>query len=543
MISVAAQELCMGLDFLDGLADDLRARLHERVLLPIAQRLEDIHRGGSNWQTNTNLGLLCIGLATGRREWLHALTDDPERSFAYHLANSVHPDGFWYEQSPASYHIGTIVRLLRTRWIADRNGITLGGDDTLRKMIDTVVEMALPGGVLPLIGDVHGERLPTPERHLAFLELAYAMYGTPWIGWLLSRTDREDTWSMLVGRQIDAIQAPTTRSRLFEPAGLCLLKQGGAKDYWEGKGAGVSVTFGPHGDWHGHPGKLGIEYRRDNHYLVRDHGHGGGYGLPIHRQWFAATLAHSTVVVDGQNQAFTLTHDRSELERNERGACHAHLFRDDVSACTVSADFAYPGCRLRRTLCLTAAYLIDIMECAGLDGTDHTFDWVLHTGGTIQTDLPFAPGSLAFFAHGYDYIREVEAYHTADRWKLDVMDCTWSDSSPVITGKAMRLAMLGELGTTVLKGVCPAAAPHTYEPVVIVRRRARSTVFMAIHVPGDEELDFECLLNDAGTIACRVKAPEAASGVLIKQDTENTIEVDGITFGGWLGFFHPESDR
>ncbi|MHB9109640.1 MAG: heparinase II/III domain-containing protein [Armatimonadota bacterium] len=532
MISVAAQNLCLGLDFLDELDAGLRDRLHERVLLPIAGRIDGIHRGGSNWQTNLNLGLLCIALATERREWLHALVDDPTRSFAYHLANSVFPDGFWYEQSYASYHIGTIVRFLRTRWIADRNGIALGDEDILQKMIDTVIEMALPGGVLPLIGDVHGGAPVSPKRHLAFLELAYAMYRTPWIGWMLQKTTRDDLWSLLVGREIDAAKMPEPHSRVFESSGLCVLKQGQAEDYWNGRGSGATITFGSHGDWHGHPGKLGIEYVHDGHYLARDLGHGGGYGLPIHRHWFAATPAHSTVVVDGKNQAFTRTHDKTELERNEHGACHAHLFRDDVSACMVSADFAYPGCRLRRTLFLTSSYLLDITECRSLDEHEHTFDWLLHTGGIIQSDLPFAHRSLEFFADGYDYIREVEGIDTADCWQLDVMDCSWSDAAPVIGGKAMRLSMPGEAGTTVFKGVCPSAVPHAYEPVIIVRRRARSTAFIALHVPGDQALDLECLLHDAGTIACRV-----GSDLLVKQDTEQAVEVAGIAFNGLLGFF------
>lgn len=531
MLSVSAQNICLGLDFLDDLDADLRRRVHERVLLPIAERIDDIHRGGSNWQTNINLGLLCIALETGQRKWLHALLDDPTRSFAYHLANSVHPDGFWYEQSYASYHIGTIVRFLWTRWIADRHGIALGGDDILRKMIDTVIEMALPGGVLPTIGDAHGGSPVRPQRHLIFLEMAYAMYRTPWVGWLLGRVTRDHLWSLLVGQEIDTAEMPEPRSRVFEASGLCVLKQGRAEDYWNGKGAGATITFGPHGDWHGHPGKLGIEYVHDTHYLARDLGHGGGYGLPIHRHWFAATPAHSTVVVDGKNQAFTRTHDKTELERNERGTCHAHLFRDDVSACTVSADFAYPGCQLRRTLFLTADYLLDITECRSLDEREHTFDWFLHTGGIIQSDLPFTHRSLEFYENGYDYIREVEGIDTADPWRLDVMDGSWLDSAPVIGGRAMRLSMPGEAGTTVFKGVCPSAIPHAYEPVVIVRRRTWNTTFIAIYVPGDGEFELECLVNDAGTIACRV-----GGDLLVKQDTEQTITVAGVEFSGLLGF-------
>jgi hypothetical protein len=525
MLSEAAQNLCMGLDFLDGLDDGLRSRVVERLLLPIAERLEATHRGGSNWQTNLNLGLLCIAVASRRREYLHALTADPTRSFAYHLAEAVHPDGFWYEQCPASYHIGTIERFLRTRWIADRNGIELGGDDVLRKMIDTVIGMALPGGVLPLIGDVGGETPPTLVR-VSFLEMSYAMFQPPWVAWALARTERDNLWSVLVGRDLGASEVPEPQSRLYDSSGLCVLKNGDRHTYWEGKGSGVTVTFGPHGDWHGHAGKLGIEYRHDDRYLARDLANSHGYGLPIHRMWFMTTLAHSTVVVDGENQQFTLTHDRAELERNERGKCHAHLFRDDVAACTVSADFAYPGCHLQRSLFLTSSYLLDIMECAGQDGAEHTFDWVLHTGGLVESDLPFAHASLGYYKNGYDYIREVESHETRDAWRLDVMDCLWAADIWKTTGQNMRLAMTGEAGTTLFKGVCPTAPRDVYQPVILVRRRARKTVFIALHTAGGRDFQLECVENNENAIVCRVSSDGSGPDVLAKtQDASGRVDL------------------
>src|SRR5690606_32906635 len=143
----------------------------------------------------------------------------------------------------------------------------------------------------------------------SWFELAYTMYETPWIGWVLGRMPRHDIWSVLVGRDIGAAEPPEPRSRLFPATGLCVLKAGEHEGYWDGKGSGATITFGPHGDWHGHAGKLGIEYRRDDSYPVRDHGHAGGYDHPSHRMWYMTTLAHSTVVLDERNQRFTWCHD------------------------------------------------------------------------------------------------------------------------------------------------------------------------------------------------------------------------------------------
>ena len=549
-----AFELCLGLDFLDGLDEALRGRVYERILIPVGEKFMAKPPDGGNIQTTYNLTLLCVGLLTGRRDFVERVTSDPSGGYPYQLANSIYPDGFWHEQSHASYHGGSIERFLRLRWITRRNGLDMGGDDAIQKMLDTLPGMALPGGVLPLIGEISGDSRPTIYK--PWLELAYAMYETPWIGWALGRMDRDDLWSVLVGRAIGRAERPDCRSRLFETIGLGVLKSGEPGPYWDGTGSGVTVTFGPHGHWHGHAGKLGIEYRRDDRYLVRDHGHSGGYAHPIHRMWYMTTLAHSTVVLDERNQRFTWCKGRPEVDRQESGVCHARLFRDDVSACTVSADFAYPGCRLKRTLFLTGHYLLDIMECASADGAEHTFDWVMHTGGTIQTDLPFvhgqlecrnkggqvpspaglpyAPGSMA--PSSYDFIREVEKLETADRWALDVMDCKWAADVWKILGKAMRLTMLGEPGTTVFKGVCPATPAEVYNPVVLVRRRARQTAFIALHVPGELSLGLECLKNEAGAIACRVSRPDGTSDLLAKQDAEGPVRLNEWVFSARLAF-------
>lgn len=547
-------ELCLALDFLDGLDATLHDRLCTRVLLPVAEKFMLENRGGGNIQTTFNLTLLCIGLLTRRRDFVERVTADPERGYAYQLASSIDADGFWFEQSHVSYHSGSIERFLRLRWITRRHGLDLGGDDVIRRMLDTFPGMAMQGAVLPLIGEVSGDSRPTLYRE--WCELAYAMYETPWIGWALGRMPRDGLWSVMVGRDIGAAERPEPRSRVFPAAGLCVLKSGGPDTYWEGKGSGVTVSFGPHGDWHGHADKLGIEYRRDDRYLVRDHGHGGGYDHPIHRQWYMTTLAHSTVVLDERNQRFTWCGRRPERGRRETGVCHAHLFRDDVSACTVSADFAYPGCRLKRTLFLTRQYLLDVVECAATDGAEHIFDWVLHTGGTIQTDLPFVHGSLECrnkggkvaspeglpYAPGsmapasYDYIREIEVLETADRWSLDIMTAKWAADVWKIQGRAMRLTMLGEDGTRVFKGVCPATPADIYNPVILVRRRARRTTFMALHNPGDRELELECLAHNEGTLLHRVSGAGSGPDLLFKQDEDRAVDVDGHIWRGKLAF-------
>jgi hypothetical protein len=478
MISRAAQEVCFALDFLQDVPEDALVQMVERVLVPIGERLMNkIRRGGSNWQAMENLALLCIGLTAGRQDFIEVVRNDPARSYAYHLANSVHPDGFWYEQS-LGYHAATTDHLLKTRWIADRHSIDLGGDDVLREMIEVLRRMAMPGGQLPVLADAHPKTL---FESVGLLEVAYAMYRIPWVGWALGRTLREDLWSLLVGADIEDRACPDVCSELFEASGVCVLKRGRAPTFWDGHGSAATITFGPHGDWHGHAGKLGIEYRYDHRYLVRDRGVGAGYALPMHRQWFTTTAAHSTLVVDGEQQHFTRTWDKPEKEQDQTGHCHAVRFAGDIQACIVSADFAYPGCQVRRALFLAPDYLLDIMDCAALDGGTRVFDWILHTDGMIQTTLPFVQRTLAFHDNGYSFFRDTRAFDTDDAWGLDIMDCSWADSTPYLGDLSLHLTVLGEPDTSVFTAWCPSGQHDREAPVVLVRRRTARTVFAALY--------------------------------------------------------------
>lgn len=254
-------DFCLAFDFLHGLDAGLRERVNEQILIPLGTHLMNQWRGGSNHQTTYNLALLCIGLLTESSDFIERVTSDPERGFPYHIANAVHADGFWYEQSYASYHLGTLDRFLKLQWIAGRNGIELGGDEAVRKMLETIPGMALPGGILPLIGDAHSET-GSPRVTAGILEVAYATYQTPWIGWMLNRLERDELWSLLIGQEIDDVEVPELQSRRFDSTGLCVLKHGSGENYWDGTGSGATITFGPHGDWHGHAGKLGIRPAR-----------------------------------------------------------------------------------------------------------------------------------------------------------------------------------------------------------------------------------------------------------------------------------------
>jgi hypothetical protein len=268
---------------------------------------------------------------------------------------------------------------------------------------------------------------------------------------------------------------------------------------------------------------------------VRDRGIGSGYALPMHRGWFATSAAHSTVVVDGRNQTFTRTNDRPELEKDERGVCHAQHLGPEVSACTVSADFAYPGCRCRRTLFLTADYLLDLFECRALDGRPRTFDWFCHTEGLADLSLPVAPRPLDFASDGYDYIRRAEAGETDGDWRADVRHCGYCDSEAAPGAAAMSLHMAGAPGTTVFRAWCPAPERDRWSPVLIARRRTAQTLFAALYVPAPAAMTLRCEGQGDGAWVCRVRGA-GFEDTAVKQDRPREIQAAGWRTGDALGY-------
>ena len=64
------------------------------------------------------------------------------------------------------------------------------------------------------------------------------------------------------------------------------------------------LTFAPFGGFHGHFDKLSFVWYARGRERGVDPGRAASqaYRLPIHTQWYRATLAHNTVVVDGKSQ-------------------------------------------------------------------------------------------------------------------------------------------------------------------------------------------------------------------------------------------------
>ena len=458
--------LAWGYDLVwDALAPEERSRIETGVLLPAAAVIREHKMGVHNIQCWKNSAVGLVGLATGKEELAREAIEDPERGFRRQIREGVTDDGLWYEGS-MGYHQYTLNALWPLAEAARHAGLDLYSE-RYRSALLAPLALSLPDGDPPGFNDSRGSNVTATTR---LYELPYARWKTPEFGALLAGGEqRAFLESLLWGAE----ELPRARavipeqSVLFRDAGFALLRSR-HPERPEGpqRVDAVAVRFGRHGGGHGHPDKLGIVLFGAGQLLALDPG-SIAYGVPLHREWYRTTVAHNTVVVDRESQANV----DGVLEKWE-------VLEPSGAALTAAADRAYPGVRMRRSLTLTPkgaeSVVTDRFELSS--EKEHVYDWVLHVRGEAASSLKFEAASPAGTANGYQHIAQWERAASDAAWEL-----SWTDA-----GARLVLKMTGAPGTEVYRGVAPGTNPAERVPLVLVRRRAASTVFHAQIIAGPQ---------------------------------------------------------
>jgi heparinase II/III-like protein len=217
----------------------------------------------------------------------------------------VGADGFYFEQS-TYYHVYALDMFLHARILAANNGITVPAefDGILTKMLDVLCVLSR-AGVPPMIGDDDGGRLFDGRRNRAEHLLDPLSTGAV----LFHRGDfkffvgalREETLWLLSSKGLDEFEAlktsdPTTESVGLRDSGLYLMAD-------VDTGQQLFIDAGPHGPGHGHADALSVQLIRDGRTFLRDSGTYEYVGYADERTYYRGTPAHSTLIVDEQDQA------------------------------------------------------------------------------------------------------------------------------------------------------------------------------------------------------------------------------------------------
>jgi hypothetical protein len=252
-------------------------------------------------------------------------------------------------------------------------------------------------------------------RRAPLYEVAYALWSDPTHHALLSRfyasgVDRTSLEALLFGP--DTLDAPDTApvpaasdpphvpkppptrsaplarpsrptAELQRPSGYGIFRHP-QHDAW------LLLKYGPHGGGHGHPDKLALELHAFGRRLSADLGT-PGYGIPLNRTWYRHTVAHNTVLLDGESQPPAT----GELLHFDDGSTGGAAIAHTRVTWPADAPPPYAGVTLERTIqwaTTGAPHFVDTVHVTCLER--HLIALAFHHEGALTLEgLASTPGA------------------------------------------------------------------------------------------------------------------------------------------------------
>jgi hypothetical protein len=448
-----------------GVLSDAQKKDVETKLIRAMADCINVHRAGkNNWQTWHNAAHLYAGAVLGDEALVKQAILDPKHGFVYQMSVSVSPEGMWYENS-WGYHYYTLMALSHTAEGARRLGIDLYSHPLLKKMYLLAFDYQVSDGSLPRFGDAVQDSPNRPSVN----EAGYAVYKDPRLLPTLPAKPSFD--SVLLGRDTTKAFTPnmTTESTLFPGAGHAILRTNGPAKL------SAAMTFGPFGGFHGHFDKNTFVFFGHGQELGVDPGRAASqaYRLPIHSEWYRATVGHNGILVDGEGQK------PSDGELISYAATPSHATVAAKPKPYKNADGtlskAYENVEHTRMLVLTPHYLLVVDNLKSLDGKPHTFDWLYHnTGKSVECKLPEAKEELGANP-GYKYLADLKSF-TAQK---DQPILITIPNEKVDT----HIIMSSEPEDVVFTATGPVKSVDDRAPMLIVRRKGENVSFVTVIEP------------------------------------------------------------
>lgn len=375
------------------------------------------------------------------------------------LQYGFHDAGLWTEGA-LNYQIVATTPMVIMAELLERAGASeriwsLVTDDgrTLRQSYDALLDILFPDGTLPNVGDSYGRRA-APGQYADY-ERLFSRFGDPRYAWILRQHGPRSETALFHGvATLPVGRPPAQYSAWWPEQGYIMLRTTPGDAYWTGSGWTLFATVS-HVPCHAHLDGLSIMlYGDQRHWLVDADARAGVYhafSSTIQRELNAATLAHNTVLLDGQNQRFP---------RRPLDVVEFHVLPDVQRATIGDLDGQlYEGVRQLRTMILCEAYVLDVFQVDAETPRDIT--WVVHVDGVgtsssaedwQTTVLPDGP-SWRWLRNPERASEPVTTYaeqFTADgrNWRLDVaMDAPGAvircgfprDDSPAAATYATRM--------------------------------------------------------------------------------------------------------
>ncbi len=411
-----------------------RKTIENDLLRYVAKRIQQFQAfvgAKNNHQTWFNSAYVTVGVATGDTGLLTDGVYGPT-GLLWQLQHSVTDDGLWYEGTMA-YHFYALQAIVDTLTAAKRAGWDFRDNARLKSLWLGPIDFAYPNGQFPVThdsdpGDLRGRR--------EFYRFAADYFGDP----VFAAYAQDDT------------PAAKLASRNLTDIGMAILRRGSGAD-----AVCAMIDYGQHGDAHGHPDKLNLLLYGLGQELLLDPGR-ISYSVPEYTTWCRTTLAHNTVVIDGQDQ------------RPDTGRCRYFADTPTYATALTASDGAYPGIALRRMLLLTDRVLVDVYVVKGTE--TRQFDWLAHGRGTL--DLPDAADRAEPLGieHGYQHLTSLR-----QRAGAEMVTATFT----LDPARAYRVWCLNDTESTFVAGLGIGYTLHDKVAFLLRRRTAQETAFVTVY--------------------------------------------------------------
>ncbi len=372
---------------------------------------------------------------------------------------------------------------------------------TLKQSFDAMFNVLAPCGMIPPVGDAYSLRIKLWEN--PSYEYAWGLWHDPKHGWLVSKNPKPSSRYLFITHSPESVGPPAIRSILLPEHGYVFLRSHENEAYWSDEARCAFLTYDRR-RVHANADKLSLMMFGEGKMLLSDvegkatvpH----AFSSRIQNELNRGGLSQNTVMIDGRDQRGTpdlLTlieyHDLPAEKR------------------VTAADrrgVLYEGVRQQRTICLTEGYCLDVFQV--MCDSPRQIDWIMHildektkrtAGPETRPCEPLGKDGAWAWLRDFRSSRQDRQWHAA--WRSGDVH--------------LRLDMPGCPGTEIVECGYPATdEPATGRiPMLIVRRKAASTVFAAVYTfgrsgPGDVTLTV--LPDRDGRLAFEVEAP-AGRGV------------------------------
>lgn len=459
---IRGQDLIHGSGLMDESAVDAAK---QNIFRPAMDVILGNDNGIHNTQCWQNTAVFLAAMVLGEVPIADQVINGPTGLYQQ-FALGIDADGMWYEGS-FGYHFFAFRAMLPMLQSLHRLRPDMSIED-VKQMLSMPLEMAFPNGQLAHLNDGPLQNFDSNLREVYEQALPFFPV-SEFCGPLVEYGRGQSMDSVVFGLADlpyqDWVDYPLANN---EHSGLAALKSA-----YTANRSTLVLDYGPHGGLHGHYDKLGINLWRGHTPIFNEVGD-IGVDVPMTTNYYRTTLAHNTVVINGQSQ-----HPCGGVLEyfNQKG---------NSSFIVASADDAYDNVDMRRQITMAQnGHVVDGVEV--IASSPVTMDYVLHSPDVVTTNLALSAGDLGYDGP-YSYLSNVQVAATD-------LDFTVRLSGP--NGGAI-LDFIGEPGTQVFIADAPSAPQTQSHQVLIVRRVTDRSVFATTVTKRGSHLDdFSIELDDS----------------------------------------------